>query len=94
MNTEVLSDQILLNRYISAESGAISQLIDRHSNRIRDYIRENFWEFDAILRECPIPLSGEQLKTMPRGYDAADPAAELLRYNIEQCRFAASRFAE
>ena len=50
------------------------------TNRIRDYIRENFWEFDAILRECPIPLSGEQLKTMPRGYDAADPAAELLRY--------------
>ncbi|MBR6814846.1 MAG: RNA polymerase sigma factor [Alistipes sp.] len=39
MNTEVLSDQILLNRYISGESGAISQLIDRHSNRIRDYIR-------------------------------------------------------
>lgn len=39
MNTEVLSDQILLNRYISGESGAISQLVDRHSNRIRDYIR-------------------------------------------------------
>ena len=39
MNTEVLSDQILLNRYISGESGAISQLINRHSNRIRDYIR-------------------------------------------------------
>ena len=39
MNTEVLSDQILLNRYISGERGAISQLIDRHSNRIRDYIR-------------------------------------------------------
>ena len=39
MNTEVLSDQILLNRYISGERGAISQLLDRHSNRIRDYIR-------------------------------------------------------
>jgi RNA polymerase sigma-70 factor (ECF subfamily) len=39
MNTEVLSDQILLNRYISGERGAISQLLDRHSNRVRDYIR-------------------------------------------------------
>ena len=39
MNTEVLSDQILLNRYISGERGAISQLLDRHSARVRDYIR-------------------------------------------------------
>ena len=39
MNTNVSSDQALLSRYISGERGAISQLIERHSNRIRDYIR-------------------------------------------------------
>lgn len=39
MNTQVLSDQVLVNRYIAGDRGAISQLIDRHSNRVRDYIR-------------------------------------------------------
>ena len=39
MNTQLLSDQVLLNRYLSGDRGAISQLIDRHSNRVRDYIR-------------------------------------------------------
>lgn len=39
MNSQVLSDQVLLNRYLSGDRGAISQLIDRHSNRVRDYIR-------------------------------------------------------
>ena len=39
MNTQVLSDQVLLNRYPSGDRGAISQLIGRHSNRVRDYIR-------------------------------------------------------
>lgn len=39
MNRQVLSDQVLLNSYLSGDRGAISQLIDRHSNRVRDYIR-------------------------------------------------------
>ncbi|MBQ1253608.1 MAG: sigma-70 family RNA polymerase sigma factor [Alistipes sp.] len=39
MKTQVLSDQVLLNSYLSGDRGAISQLIDRHSNRVRDYIR-------------------------------------------------------
>lgn len=39
MNANVLSDQVLLNSYLSGDRGAISQLIDRHSNRVRDYIR-------------------------------------------------------
>ena len=39
MNANVLSDQVLLNNYLSGDRGAISQLIDRHSNRVRDYIR-------------------------------------------------------
>ena len=39
MNRQVLSDQVLLNSYLAGDRGAISQLIDRHSNRVRDYIR-------------------------------------------------------
>ena len=39
MNTQVLSDQVLLNRYLSGDRDAISLLIDRHSTRVRDYIR-------------------------------------------------------
>lgn len=49
-------------------------------NRIRDYIQEHFDEFDSLLRKCPVPLSGEQLKSMPRGYSADNPAAEWLKY--------------
>ena len=50
------------------------------TNRIRDYLQEHFEEFDHILHQCPIPLSGEQLKTMPRGYSADHPAAHLVKY--------------
>lgn len=39
MNMQVLSDQVLLNRYLSGNRGAISQLIERHSRRVKDYIR-------------------------------------------------------
>ncbi|MBR4994928.1 MAG: sigma-70 family RNA polymerase sigma factor [Alistipes sp.] len=39
MNTQVLSDQVLLNNYLSGDRAAISQLIDRHSRRVRDYLR-------------------------------------------------------
>ena len=39
MNTQVLSDKMLLNRYLTGDRSAISQLIGRHSNRVRDYIR-------------------------------------------------------
>lgn len=39
MNTQVLSDRVLLNNYLSGDRGAISQLIDRHTRRVRDYIR-------------------------------------------------------
>ena len=39
MNTQVLSDQVLLNRYLSGDRDAISQLIDKYSVRVRDYIR-------------------------------------------------------
>lgn len=39
MNVQVLSDQVLLNHYLSGDRSAISQLIERHSRRVRDYIR-------------------------------------------------------
>lgn len=39
MNVRVLSDQQLLNNYLSGDQSAISQLIDRHRRRVTDYIR-------------------------------------------------------
>ncbi len=38
MNVQVLSDQVLLNHYLSGDHSAISKLIERHSRRVRDYI--------------------------------------------------------
>ncbi len=39
MNAQVLSDQALLQQYLAGDSSAISQLIERHSRRVREYIR-------------------------------------------------------
>lgn len=38
MNVQVLSDQVLLNHYLSGDRSAISTLIECHSRRVRDYI--------------------------------------------------------
>lgn len=38
MNKKVLSDQELLNTYLSGDESAISVLIDRHKKRVTDYI--------------------------------------------------------
>ena len=38
MNVQVLSDQVLLNHYLSGDRSAISQLIEHHSRRVKDYI--------------------------------------------------------
>ncbi|MEG1885658.1 MAG: sigma-70 family RNA polymerase sigma factor [Alistipes sp.] len=38
MNVQVLSDQVLLNHYLSGDHSAISKLIERHSLRVRNYI--------------------------------------------------------
>ena len=57
MNTQVLSDQVLLNRYLSGDCAAISQLIERHSRRVRDYIRMMVKDADVaddILQETLI----------------------------------------
>ena len=59
MNTQLLSDQVLLNRYLSGDRSAISQLIDRHSTRVRDYIRMMVRDRDVaddILQETLIKV--------------------------------------
>lgn len=38
MNVQVLSDRVLLNHYLSGDRSAMSQLIERHSRRVKDYI--------------------------------------------------------
>ncbi len=38
MNVTSLSDRVLLNNYISGDRSAISELIERHSARVRSYI--------------------------------------------------------
>ncbi len=38
MNVQVMSDKALLNHYLSGDRNAISELIERHSRRVRDYI--------------------------------------------------------
>ena len=39
MNAPVTRDRVLLRNYLSGDRDAISQLIERHSRRVRDYIR-------------------------------------------------------
>lgn len=38
MNVTTLSDRVLLNNYLSGDRSAISELIERHSRRVRNYI--------------------------------------------------------
>ena len=59
MNRQVLSDQVLLNNYLAGDRGAISQLLDRYSNRVRDYIRMMVKDSDVaddILQETLIKV--------------------------------------
>ena len=39
MKSAMLSDQALLEQYKQGDSQAISQLLERHSRRLRDYVR-------------------------------------------------------
>lgn len=50
------------------------------TNRARDWFCIHYEEFEALLAESGLTLSGDRLRTMPRGYDPAHPAAELLKY--------------
>ena len=54
MNVQVSSDQVLLKSYLAGNKSAISQLIERHTSRVRDYIRmmvKNNDVADDILQE-------------------------------------------
>ena len=48
-------------------------------NNIRSYISENFSEFQKILEKTSVAVSGDKLKTMPKGFSADNPAAEYIR---------------
>ena len=48
MNVQVVSDQKLLNCYLSGDRNAISQLIERHSRRVRDYIQMMVKDGDVV----------------------------------------------
>lgn len=39
MNVQIVSDQVLLNSYLSGNRSAMSNLIERHSRRVKEYIR-------------------------------------------------------
>ena len=47
MNVQVLSDQVLLNHYLSGDRSAISKLIERHSRRVKDYIH-------MMVKDCDV----------------------------------------
>lgn len=48
-------------------------------NNVRAYISKNFKEFESILKKNNISVTGDKLKTMPRGFSADDPAAEYIK---------------
>lgn len=59
MNVQVKSDQALLNSYLQGDRSAISRLIERHSRRVRDYIRMMVKDNDVaddILQETLIKV--------------------------------------
>ena len=59
MNAQVQSDRALLGQYLAGDQSAISQLIDRHSRRVRDYIRMMVKDRDLaddILQEAFIKV--------------------------------------
>ena len=47
MNVQVLSDQVLLNHYLSGDRSARSKLIERHSRRVKDYIH-------MMVKDCDV----------------------------------------
>ena len=59
MNAQVQSDRALLGQYLAGDQSAISQLIERHNSRVRDYIRMMVKDHDLaddILQETFIKV--------------------------------------
>jgi len=51
-----------------------------HMNMIRDYIMNNIDEFDEIVRKGNLTVTGDKLKTMPRGYSENCDGAEWMKF--------------
>jgi len=49
-------------------------------NSVREFISENHTELAMLLAESGLTISGEKVKTMPRGWSDANPAAELIKH--------------
>lgn len=64
--------------------GLFASMFQDATRRIRDAICADGAEFEAILKTPDFArrftLSGERLKNVPRGYDAAHPQAEYLKF--------------
>ncbi len=48
-------------------------------NNIRAYISQNYTEFEKILKKSKITVTGDKLKTIPKGFSKDDPAAEYIK---------------
>ena len=99
MNTQVLSDRVLLNNYLSGDRGAISKLIDRHTNRVRDYIRmmvkDNDVADDILQRQVlvldPPHRAQSGHRPFPRTQERQD--RERVGRRIQHARYASFRRA-
>ena len=49
------------------------------TNRVREYLMDHWEEMGKLLRKGRLTLSGDSLKTMPRGFPAEHPAAKWLK---------------
>ena len=65
MNVQVLSDQVLLNHYLSGDRSAISKLIERHSRRVRDYINMMVKDRDVDRKSTRLNSSHTTVSRMP-----------------------------
>ena len=48
--------------------------------RVRTAISTQYLRFSEALEQSALPLSGDRLKRIPRGFDETDPAAEYLKF--------------
>ena len=56
-------------------------------NSVRAYISKNYAELEKLLKKSKITLTGDKMKTVPRGFSADDPAAEYLKMRNWQMMF-------
>ena len=57
------------------------------TNHVREYIQRNWEELTGLLRENHLALTGNRLKTMPRGFSADHPASEWVRMKNWTCLY-------